>query len=704
MNAYTLRKSLPLIGLFCVIFPCAAQGQAPAAAAPAAAPPAPAAASATDKNICPPRASELCLDQPVQGQTGVSGKAPKGKVEITVGASKHRKTVKVKKGKFKWDGLTPLVAGDEISVSSSDGKAQGAVRPGLCAKQQPLPPCLDQPVANAASVTGQAAVGSVTVTVIGKALPESPITASPDAKGNFIAKLPQPLGIYDQVGIGDAKGNIIAGPVSVVTSSNGADGSSGASSCTAQSAPCIDTPTPSATSTQITGYVTPGATPVELSLNNVPVPIKPSPDGSFKVGVAALVANESIALTQTASGNTTTITAPVTAPPSTPGTSSSLYTLGLTGVDVTSTSVSGPQMQYFASFDVMAPVPFLGHGLCPRGEEDHPLAQKCWLWFSPRISSAPTAASSALSSFSTPTSLASGIGGQTVGQITQTFDFQTGFEWDAFNQPWRGRQFGWGTTWARSTISLILGGGATTPLSSTANAQEYALNDNLGAQFTAYPKYATTYSQLAQALCGFGFTATVSCTSPAAATTAAAGCTPTGASTSSSPCYVAFVLQNRSRFEREYFGGFRLRTYYFTGACKDAIEQGLGETASNSCKVENTYPGTFDVRFGEDETVTAGHLRGVVMTLAGSYPLPGTSGTVRIFGAEYLRLHKNSPSEPLALLAASPAVPITDDSVVIQEIAPTDQDYYRLGIGVDLIALISKWFTNSKATSSGTSQ
>lgn len=432
--------------------------------------------------------------------------------------------------------------------------------------------------------------------------------------------------------------------------------------------------------TKVTGYAV-AASSIKVEYDGKSDTKTADQDGLFQVDLSGTTKGDQV--TVTVSAPTTALqqaSATVAAATPTPsGTSSSLYTLGLAGINATGTSISGPKQQYFVTFDLSAPVPFLGRTICPRHEPTSPLAQRCWLWLNPRIASAPAAASSAVSSFSAPNSLSSGISSQTVSQITQTFEFQGGFEY-SLNQPYWGRQFGWGTSWARSTIFLIVGGGTSTPINSLSNASEFALNSSLGAQFTQNPTLANTYPQLASALCnGFGFTSTPPCKP-------------------STVAYknVAFVLPNRSRFYRDYFAGFRLRTYYFTGACKDANSDQTPESPSSACKVVNTYPGTFDVRFGEDETVTGGFLRGVVLTLTGTYPLPGTSGTVRVFGSTYLRLHKNQNTLALALVAPNPAVAITDPSVVIQSIAASDQDYYRLGVGVDLIALIGKWANPSK--------
>jgi hypothetical protein len=230
-----------------------------------------------------------------------------------------------------------------------------------------------------------------------------------------------------------------------------------------------------------------------------------------------------------------------------------------------------------------------------------------------------------------------------------------------------------------TTVPFVASGGTSTPFNNTTSASEYTLNNNLGAQFNNNPSLVKTYPILAQALCSvYGYNPTPACT-PSPVTYK----------------YVAFVLPNRSRFYSNYSAGFRLSTYFFTGPCAGKPTQ---------CKIDNTYPGTFDIRFGQDETVTAGILRGVVMTLNGSYPIPGTSGALRIFGSSFDRLHSNENTTALALLPTAPAVAITDPSVVVQPINASDQDYYRLGIGVDLIPLISKWVSSSKANSSTTGE
>ncbi len=631
------------------------------------------------QNLCStPKPNLPCLDQPTVGDTRVTGQADGSTAFITIDMTTLN-AIKIKNGRFKSEQVKPLGPMDSVNVRSSDGKESGFIDAtgGVCTKTT-IGPCLNQPVEGQKTVSGLGKL-PLQVVVVTKG-DSSPIPAVMGvSSGGFTAPLDASLSEYDQIKILNADGKLVIGPVLVVANGGAPD----PTACSVDSPhPCIE-PVQTGQSS-ISGFAAKGST-VEIDVGNTNKgnPAISTSDGSFKFDLSSLTSGEKITVKQTPAdaGTSGASTVSVTAAPATAvGTSSSLYTLGLVGINATSTSMSGPKQQFFASFDLMVPVPYLGRPLCPKYDQKYPLAQKCWTWFNPLISSAPAAASSALSSFSSTSSLSTGLSTQTIAQISQTFEFQGGFEY-SLNQPYWGQQFGWGNNWGRSTVSIILGGGISTPLNSINNASEFILNNNLGAQFSQNPNLAVLYPELAQALCNsFGYTST-----PA--------CTPSAVSYKN----VAFVLPNRSRFYRDYFAGLRLRTFYFTGPCKKKKSEAA---TVGDCKVVNTYPGTFDVRFGQDETVTAGYLRGLVMTISSSYPLPGTGGTVRIFGATYIRLHNNQNTLALAMLPTSPTVPITDPSVVIQPISPSDQDYYRLGIGVDLIPIFAKWIASSKSSSS----
>jgi hypothetical protein len=490
---------------------------------------------------------------------------------------------------------------------------------------------------------------------------------------------------YDLIELDDAAGNLVAGPLMTQTTKS-------PPTCSAKSAklPCLK-PVKS-TDKSVTGFATPGSE-IEIDVNKInkgkpPVDAK---TGAFTLEQSSLAKGQTITATQTgpAPAGSKAVSTTVADTPA-PDSTIALYTLGLAGINVAGSSDSGPTQQYFVSFDTRLPLPFLGKRACASPQEDYVMDYKCWVWFNPRIASAPAPSSSTLKSFSSAASLTSGIGGETLGQITQTVEFHSGMEYTLFHGP---RVPTSNTAAFRGGFSVIFAGGIVTPINSTSSASIFALNNNLGNQFTEnslLPSYsgktfAETYPVLASALCGhFGFTSTPACTP----STVAYG-------------NVAFVLPNRSRFYRDYSVGIRLRTYFFSGDCTHKAVSAIDQTAT-SCKAANIYPGTFDIRIGQDETVTGGYFRGLVMTTTASYPLPGTGGTIRIFGSTYLSMNRNKNMPVLALLAASSTIPITDPSVVVQPIVPSDHDYYRIGIGADLIPIISKWM-NPKSSSSSPS-
>ncbi|HEY1756014.1 MAG TPA: hypothetical protein VGG72_11500 [Bryobacteraceae bacterium] len=435
--------------------------------------------------------------------------------------------------------------------------------------------------------------------------------------------------------------------------------------------PCVGAVAPG--DTQISVHAATGATNGAIGISvkltraggaeSMTIPAAPTGTGLYAAGVTpALDANDMIAV-QVASSTQPAITlGPIFVPAAN---TSTLYVLGLVGINATGASSSGASQQYFAEFDMIAP------WNCRDGQVAHALQHKCWLWLNPRIASVPSASSTALTTLgSSASSLAGGLTSKTAGQIAQTMEFQGGVEF-YLRSPWEGAQFGRNHSWDRTAISFIAGGGVVTPFSPASSAPEFALNANAAQQFNQNPTLASLYPQLASALCNYGFTG--------------ANCSKTPAS--AGPSIVAFVPPARSRFYRDFYAGIRLRTFFLKGACPDPSLK----VSEPACKLDNTFPGYFDVRFGEDETVTAGRLVPLVMTLAASYPLPGTSGSVRVFGSVYLRLHASQNSNPLLLLPSASYATLDQPSVVVQPVAPSDQDYYRVGLGVDLIPLIAKW-------------
>jgi hypothetical protein len=431
--------------------------------------------------------------------------------------------------------------------------------------------------------------------------------------------------------------------------------------------PCIGAPSPG--DAAIFVYAAAGVTAaVSVKLTRAgsgaptTIPAASTSSGIFTASVTpSLNANDMIAVL--VPGPTAPVTlGPIFVPAAN---TSTLYVLGLAGVNATGSSSSGASQQFFAEFDVIAP------WNCRDGKIAHPLQHKCWLWLNPRIASVPSLNSAALTGLGSSSLLGTS---QTGGQIAQSIEFQGGSEFYV-KSPWHGAQFGRNHEWARSAVSILIGGGVVSPFSAASNAAEFSLNANAAQQFNQIPALASLYPQLAGALCNYGYAGATCSKTPAASN-------PGGV-----PSIVAFVTPARARFYRDFYAGIRLRTFYLKGACPDPSLH-VPETG---CKLDNTFPGTFDIRFGEDETVTAGRLVPLVMTLAANYPLPGTNGSVRVFGSVYLRMQANRNSNSLALLPAASYATLDQPSVVVQPVAASDQDYYRLGLGVDLVPLIARW-------------
>jgi len=445
------------------------------------------------------------------------------------------------------------------------------------------------------------------------------------------------------------------------------------------SRPCLDQPREG--DSKITGRVTTDATGkptdgavIMIKVNDAsPQSAQVKPDGTFLLaGLPALNHYDKVQADQTAPADgvvetPTTGSVPVL-PPNDSGAASDVptrFTLGLFGINATGTSSSGPSQQYFAEMNLLAPLRWLGKG-CATSDYNDALSQRCWVWLNPRIASVPSASSTALGSLSS-TSLTTSFGSQTIGQITQSFEFQAGAEYYVI-RPSDTPFWGMGKSWVKSGASAIFGGGGLTPFNSISTAPEYGLNSNIADQFNQDSSLPPLYPQLALSLCNYGFTEKNCPTTP-----------PT-----TKPTTVAFVFPNRSRIYRGFYGGFRLRFFYFTGTCD-------GTSPTATCKAMNIFPGTFDLRFGEDESVTGGHLVPLVVTVTGSFPIPGTKGALRVFGSSYMRAYRNKDATALILVPSSSFTSLDNPSVVVQPIQRSDQDYFRLGLGVDLFAILSKF-------------
>lgn len=156
--------------------------------------------------------------------------------------------------------------------------------------------------------------------------------------------------------------------------------------------------------------------------------------------------------------------------------------------------------------------------------------------------------------------------------------------------------------------------------------------------------------------------------------------------------YVAFVLPERDRFLRQYYGGLRFKTYYFN---KD--EEPI-----------NRFPAILDVMFGQNEAVTGGKFkndvtdetgkilgqkRSWVFRLDGFYPLPFREASfLYLYGTAMMKFGGGGVriTTPLFLDTAPGDVLVTNNNVFIAPNLQLNRDYYKIGVGINLTDLFNR--------------
>ncbi len=139
--------------------------------------------------------------------------------------------------------------------------------------------------------------------------------------------------------------------------------------------------------------------------------------------------------------------------------------------------------------------------------------------------------------------------------------------------------------------------------------------------------------------------------------------------------YVVFTNQNRSNFLGKYGGGLRLTHVY------PAKGQG------------SPYDGTIDLGIGQDQTITGGTFHGAVFKIDGQYPFAyGPMSFIYFFGSASIRLSGNQNYAPLILTvptgSMTPTVPSA--TVTVLSTQQPNRDFYRIGIGLNLLDVFSK--------------
>ncbi len=303
------------------------------------------------------------------------------------------------------------------------------------------------------------------------------------------------------------------------------------------------------------------------------------------------------------------------------------FTRGIIGLEQAGAASASPEQKLFLEFNLSAPL-FRKAG--------KPIDAPIWLWLNPRITSLPQQNSSSIAEFATATNFFSPFTGGKVNDIAQGFEFLGGLE---IPIPLHGKRVtgpiasGFGNeTKVRFGVSLVGGVGMITPFNPQKSVQVFKVNQTVRDRFP--------------------------------------GIAPTDE-------FIAFVSPDRSRFFRQYYGGLRLKSYY---------------VKTNTDDLDSIFPGILDFTIGQNESVTGGVLRGAIFRFDGIYPLPFIKGDKRgsifVFGSAQMKLTDSQKLPPIFLQLPDATVAVPGQNVFIQELPPQDRDYYRLGVGVDLIRLL----------------
>jgi hypothetical protein len=276
---------------------------------------------------------------------------------------------------------------------------------------------------------------------------------------------------------------------------------------------------------------------------------------------------------------------------------------------------------------------------CDVGEQD-PLLNRVWAWFNPRISSLPQSSALPISNLNNPATLL-GLSTGNVNNLVQSLDFLGGVD-IAIIRPtysFAGNE----KLPTRTGVYFTMSAGASTPL---------IHDDTVPVAFALNPTLTDAYHI-----------------------------------TDPNLKFISFIPQDRSRFYIQYYAGMRVKTYYF------------GRDSAGKEAMLNRFPGQFDFLIGQNEAITGAGLKGPVARVEGFYPLPFVP-SLHLFGTMMLRLTGRG-NEPGIVLGTpqDPKLksPFDADVFRVNALPLQPRDYFRIGIGFDLLTLL-KNYTKSSAT------
>ncbi len=308
------------------------------------------------------------------------------------------------------------------------------------------------------------------------------------------------------------------------------------------------------------------------------------------------------------------------------------------------------------------------------------------LWLRVRLLSAPTPSANGVSFSSTLADPTGSITTTQLSNVGQAVDYVGGFElrlhqWndttvctkenaDSSTNKCNGKtDLGDPTSKSATRISLILGGGATTPLPANTVVDTFNAPPVNSPQCQAFANLYPPSSGVAGVYLNTNTTPTTCLMNPLDKTDPK---NPAGRPIN----YVSFTNQDRTNFYPKYGAGFRLTRVF-------------NASGPNS----KPYAGSLDLTIGQDQSNSGGRWWGPVMRADGVWPIAlGSSSLLYVFGSAAMRTANNKTYPPIILTTpasgSSPMVPGPDVTVLALQVPA--RDFYRIGLGLNLLDIFCK--------------
>jgi hypothetical protein len=305
------------------------------------------------------------------------------------------------------------------------------------------------------------------------------------------------------------------------------------------------------------------------------------------------------------------------------------------GFQQSGVSSSDSQQKFFFDLWLSVPLLFIPHPFYP----DPNFGARFRMWGDVRITSAPQQIQSTLGDFAV--GFAAQLGKLKVNEVAQAWEFMTGGEYRFADWGYSPLQSFDRNTRERLGLYLTGGYGEISTLNPSESVQIFN-NPVPGSE----PNFDTEIAALGltQGLLG--------------------------------KKYVAFIPQDRFKFYKEYYGGIRMKTFYYDHDTDEALRR---------------FPATFEALVGQDESMTGGRLRRAVIRVEAFYPLPFDSlNYLYLFGSTKLILGGQRSAGAIILQTATANPPIPDPSIFLIQSPQLNRDQYTIGVGIDFLALVSQ--------------